>query len=99
MSDTLSLLPKLRSARVIDLSQALEEHMPHFPTHSMFFHNLWGSPERGGRSLSYMLVMHEHNGTHVDAPAHFLMNAPPNAHVTIENVPLGKLMVRGVRVN
>src|SRR5208282_5777768 len=99
MSDVLTLLASLRGLRVIDLSQTLEEHMPHFPTHSMFFHNLWSSYKHGGRSLHYLLVMHEHNGTHVDAPIHFLRNAQPEAHVTIERVPLTQLMGRGARVD
>jgi len=99
MSDALAVMAKLRDLRVIDLSQTLEEHMPHFPTHSMFFHNLWSSYEHGGRSLHYLLVMHEHNGTHVDAPIHFLKNAPADAHVTIENVPLTQLMGRGAHVD
>jgi kynurenine formamidase len=73
--------------------------MPSFPTHAMFFHNLWHSYEHGGRSLSYQLSMHEHNGTHVDAPAHFLSNARPDAYVTIERVPLAQLLGRGVRVD
>ena len=29
-------------------------------------------------------MMHEHNGTHVDAPAHFISEAKPQAHVTID---------------
>lgn len=99
MTDVSTLLETLRGRRVIDLSQTLEEHMPHFPTHSMFFHNLWSSYEHGGRSLHYLLVMHEHNGTHVDAPIHFLKNAKPEAHVTIERVPLAQLMGRGVHVD
>jgi kynurenine formamidase len=99
MSDLSALLAQLRGLRVIDLSHTLEEHMPHFPTHAMFFHNLWSSYEHGARSLHYQLVMHEHNGTHVDAPAHFLKNAPPEAYVTIERVPLTQLMGRGVRVD
>ena len=99
MSDVSTLLAKLRELRVIDLSQTLEEHMPHFPTHSKFFHNLWGSYWHGDRSLSYQLVMHEHNGTHVDAPAHFISDANPKAHVTIEQVPLTQLLGRGVRVD
>lgn len=99
VSDVFALLEKLRGRRVIDLSQTLEEHMPHFPTHSKFFHNLWSSYDRGGRSLHYLLVMHEHNGTHVDAPIHFLKNAKPDAHVTIDRVPLTQLMGRGVRVD
>ena len=99
MSNALDALAALRHARVIDLSQTLEEHMPHFPTHSKFFHTLWGSYWHGGRSLSYQLVMHEHNGTHVDAPAHFISDAKPEAHVTIEQVPATRLLGRGARVN
>jgi len=99
VSDVSALLAKLRGLRVVDLSQTLEEHMPCFPTHAMFFHNLWHSYEHGGRSLSYQVVMHEHNGTHVDAPAHFLSNAAPEAYVTIDRVPLTQLLGRGVRVD
>jgi len=94
-----ALLNTLRSARILDLSQTLEEHMPHFPTHSKFFHNLWGSYWHGGRSLSYQLVMHEHNGTHVDAPAHFISDAKPQAHVTIDQIPVDYLIGRGVHLD
>jgi kynurenine formamidase len=97
--DLSKLLDSLRDARVVDLSQTLEEHMPHFPTHSMFFHNLWGSYWHGGRSLSYQLVMHEHNGTHVDAPAHFISDAKPQAHVTIDQIPVNYLIGRGVHLD
>lgn len=99
MSSALDLLAALHTATVIDLSQTLEEHMPHYPTHSKFFHNLWGSYWHGARSTTYQLVMNEHNGTHVDAPSHFVNDANPQAHVTIENVPLARLLGRGVRVN
>lgn len=99
MTDVSALVANLRERRVIDLSQTLEEHMPRFPTHAMYFHNLWSSYQHGGRSLHYQLVMHEHNGTHVDAPAHFLSDAPPDAHVTIERVPLNQLIGRGVRID
>lgn len=94
-----TLTETLCNARLIDLSQPLEEHMPHFPTHSKYFHNLWGSYRHGGRSLNYQITMNEHNGTHVDAPAHFISDAKPHAHVTIENVPLARLMGRGVRLD
>jgi kynurenine formamidase len=99
MSSALDALAALRSAQVIDLSQVLEEHMPHYPTHSKFFHNLWGSYWHGARSTTYQLVMNEHNGTHVDAPAHFISDAKPEAHVTIENVPVARLLGRGVRLD
>jgi len=96
--DVANLLASLRGARLIDLSRTLEEHMPSYPTHSKYFHCLWGSYWHGGRSLTYQLVMNEHNGTHVDAPAHFISDAKPHAHVTIENVPLTNLIGRGARL-
>jgi kynurenine formamidase len=43
-----NLLNSPRDARIIDLSHILEEHMPHFPTHSMFFHNLWTPTSMAG---------------------------------------------------
>jgi kynurenine formamidase len=99
MLDLATLTGALGSARLIDLSQTLEEHMPHFPTHSKFFHNLWGSYWHGNRALTYQITMNEHNGTHVDAPAHFISDAKPHAHVTIENVPLSRLIGRGARLD
>ena len=99
MTDATSLSEVMRSARLVDLSQTLEEHIPNYPTHSKYFHNLWGSYWHGGRSLTYQLVMNEHNGTHVDAPAHFISDAKPYAHVTIEQVPLTRLMGRGARLD
>lgn len=97
--DIFKFCDELSRANLIDLSQTLEEHMPHFPSHSKFFHNLWGSYWHGNRSLSYQLVMNEHNGTHVDAPAHFISDAKPQAHVTIEQVSFTRLMGRGVRLD
>jgi kynurenine formamidase len=99
MSDLAAVIAAVRGSKVIDLSQTLEEHMPHYPTHSKFFHNLWGSYWHGGRSLTYQLVMNEHNGTHVDAPAHFISDARPQAHTTIERVPVGQLVGRGARLD
>lgn len=99
MSDLKALLDSLRATRVVDLSQALEEHMPHYPAHSKFFHNLWGSYWHGDRSLTYQLVLNEHNGTHVDAPAHFISDAKPEAHVTIDQVAVERLIGRGVRLD
>jgi kynurenine formamidase len=99
MTNVAALRAALRNAEVVDLSQTLEEHIPHFPTHSKFFHNLWGSYWHGGRSLTYQLVMNEHNGTHVDAPAHFISDAKPEAHVTIDRVPAGRLLGRGARLD
>ncbi len=89
----------LNEARVIDLSQTLEEHAPHYPTHSKFYHNLWNSYWHGDRSLTYQITMNEHSGTHVDAPAHFISDAKPEAHTTIDRVPAARLMGRGLRLD
>jgi kynurenine formamidase len=99
MIEVSSLCQTIRQAKLVDLSQAYEEHMPNYPTHSKFYHNLWGSYWHGDRSLTYQLVMNEHNGTHVDAPAHFLSDAQPQAHVTIDRVPLGRLIGRGAHLD
>lgn len=99
MTDLSSFISTLRTAHVVDLSQTLEEHAPNYPTHSKFYHNLWSSYWHGDRSLTYQVTMNEHSGTHVDAPAHFISDANPEAHVTIDRVPVGKLMGRGVRID
>lgn len=99
MTDISSWIDALRSFRVVDLSQILEEHAPHYPTHSKFYHNLWSSYWHGDRSLTYQVTMNEHSGTHVDAPAHFISDTKPAAHVTIDRIPLSQMMGRGVRID
>jgi kynurenine formamidase len=99
MVNTSAWLDALRSFRVVDLSQTLEEHAPHYPTHSKFYHNLWSSYWHGDRSLTYQVTMNEHSGTHVDAPAHFISDEKPAAHVTIDRVPVNQLIGRGVRID
>ncbi len=99
MTDVAALCAMLRNAEVVDLSQILEEQIPAFPVHAKYFHNLWGAPWLGTRSLNYQLVMSEHSGTHVDAPAHFFNDSKPRTHITIEQVPPGRLLGRGVRLD
>lgn len=99
MIEVSSLCQTIRQAKLVDLSQAYEEHMPNYPTHSKFYHNLWGSYWHGDRALTYQLVMNEHNGTHVDAPAHFISDAKPQTHVTIDRVPLARLIGRGAHLD
>jgi kynurenine formamidase len=43
MKEVATVLNAVRQTEIVDLSQTLEEHIPHFPSHSKFFHNLWGS--------------------------------------------------------
>ena len=39
------------------------------------------------------------NGTHVDAPAHFISDAKPHAHLTIDQIPVARLIGRGVHID
>lgn len=89
----------LKNSRIVDLSQVLEEHMPGSPNHSRFFHNVWGSYDLGDRSLNFQLCMSDHSGTHVDAPAHFIGTAKPQAHVTIDRISLDRFAGRGVKID
>jgi arylformamidase len=66
----LGLASALAQFEVVDLSHTLEEGIPTFPTHSKYYHLAW--PQQGDPATMYQLLMHEHNGTHVDAPAHYV---------------------------
>jgi arylformamidase len=79
------------AVEVIDLSQPLEEGMPVWPTLSRFFRTLWCSIHYGDDATAYQLLLNEHTGTHVDAPAHYL--PPGHAHHRwVDEVPLEQWM-------
>jgi arylformamidase len=71
----------------IDLSHSLEEGMPVWPTLSRYFKTLWSSIHYGDEATAHQLLMNEHSGTHVDAPAHFLPPDHPH-HRWVDEVPL-----------
>jgi kynurenine formamidase len=89
----------LGSAHVIDLSQTLEERMPGSPNHAKFFQHVWGSYDLGDRSLNLQVSMSDHSGTHVDAPAHFIGSSRPEAHVTVDRIPIKRFLARGCRID
>jgi arylformamidase len=75
----LDLSALLRTFAVKDLSHTLQEGMPTFPTHSKYYHLEWEQPN--DPATMYQILMHEHNGTHVDAPAHYIAGGPdPDKH-------------------
>lgn len=62
-----------------DLSHVLEEGIPFFPTHSRFHH--MAANRDDDPAVMFQILMHEHNGTHVDAPAHYIREGPdPTRH-------------------
>jgi kynurenine formamidase len=75
MSKGLEIARLLQEATVYDISPTWESNMPGFRNHPSF----WIIPE--GRTYEYngyyaqMLVMCEHHGSHVDAPAHIVRGA------------------------
>jgi kynurenine formamidase len=76
----------LRGMELVELSHTLEEHIPIWPTHSKFLHTLWHSYWHGDEAIDFQLLINEHNGTHVDAPAHFMKEGP--AHLWINEMPI-----------
>jgi kynurenine formamidase len=81
----------------IDLSQPLEEGMPIWPTLSRYFKTLWCSIHYGDQATAHQLVLNEHTGTHVDAPAHFLPPGHPH-HRWVDEVPIEQWMGRACLV-
>lgn len=83
---------------VIDLSQTIEEGLPTFPMHSRFYHTLWESYWHGDVAVQYQLLINEHTGTHVDAPAHFVRDGDA-AHLWIDEMPLTGLFGRAATID
>lgn len=88
MSD---FLPWPAGLEAVDLSHPLEEGMPVWPTLSRFFKTLWLSIHYGDESTAHQLVLNEHTGTHVDAPAHYLPPGHPH-HRWVDEVPIDRWM-------
>lgn len=58
----------LKNYRIIDLTHTLEEEMPR--PQVPYGHIPWKSFEKGDGFNTYMFLVFEHAGTHVDAPIH-----------------------------
>jgi kynurenine formamidase len=97
VSDASSDVHGLGAFEAIDLSQPLEEGMPVWPTLSRFFKTLWCAIHYGDGATAYQLVLNEHTGTHVDAPAHYMPPGHPQ-HRWVDEVPLERWMGRACLV-
>jgi arylformamidase len=67
---------------LVDLSVPLEEDMPGFPGYPGFEHEPLQTYEADGK-LSHRFSTPTHQGTHIDAPAHFIPDGE-----TIDDLPL-----------
>lgn len=92
------LLSILDGFEVVDLSHPFEELMPVFPVLSKFYHMMWLSTTHGDPANAYQIIMNEHCGTHVDAPAHYVASGHPQ-HKWVDQVPVEQWMGRAAIIN
>nr|WP_195761704.1 cyclase family protein [Pantoea sp. 201603H] len=81
-----SILDLLNTYRIVDLTHALEEDMPVWPTHPRFFMNGIESLHKGDEAFLNQITLGEHCGTHVDAPAHFVPDGETIDHIAPLNL-------------
>jgi kynurenine formamidase len=85
----------LKGYRVVELSHVLEEGMPR--PQVPYGHIPWKSYERGDAFNTFMVLVFEHAGTHVDAPVHLGgVNGPALDRIPAE-AWMGELAVLGFR--
>ena len=96
-ADLPELVEHLRGFRWVDLSHALEEDIPAWPTHARFGRTLYESYEYGDVARHSGLTLGEHTGTHLDAPLHFIRSGP--AHYGVDDVPLDRLVCRAATMD
>lgn len=74
LSSSGALVTMFRDLEIVDLSHRMQTGMPTFPTHPKYF--IAPYPGMGDPAEFNQLIMSDHSGTHVDAPAHFV---PPGS--------------------
>ena len=77
------LLKVLAGFEVVDLSHTIERGMPRWPTHPQVIVDPCCTFEHDG-FYNQCLVMGEHTGTHMDAPAHTVPSQPER---TVDTLP------------
>ena len=79
--------------RVIDLSHTIEEKMPVYPGDEAPVFNALGTVDKQGY-YERRLILGSHTGTHMDAPAHMLLNAP-----TLDRIAADRFMGPGIIID
>jgi kynurenine formamidase len=92
VQDIDALADILSRFEIRDLTHVLEEGIPFFPTHSRFYH--MAASRSDDPAVMFQILMHEHNGTHVDAPAHYIREGPDPARHFLHSVPGSALIGR-----
>ncbi len=81
----------LEKYKIVELSHIIEEGMPR--PQVPFGHIRWKSAERGDAFNTFMLLIFEHAGTHVDAPVHHGEVKGPSLDEIPADSWMGKLAV------
>lgn len=84
-----------QSSRIVDLSRKLEPGIPAYPTHPKYFQMRWCA--MGDVAEMNQLVLGEHTGTHVDAPAHFVPEGDARRKM-LDEIPLDQYIGRAVKI-
>jgi arylformamidase len=79
----------------LDLSPTIQSGMPHWPTHAPVIVHASATHEHDGYFVQ-TLIMPEHAGAHVDAPAHI---HPDMVAATIDRVALNHLIRPGIAIH
>ena len=82
------------SAKIIDLSRPFEPGMPAMQAHSKYGSVICDSYDWGGGAYHCQVTFSEHNGTHVDAPNHFIRGGS-----SIDKIPFESLIGRLVKID
>ncbi|MEW8993739.1 cyclase family protein [Clostridium sp.] len=79
--------------KIIDLTHIIDENMPVFPgTKPPILNRKYTIEEHGFREAE--ITMFSHTGTHIDAPAHMLMNG-----ATLDELPVEKFIGKAMVIN
>jgi len=86
----------LGSLKMVDLTHRIETDMPRWPTHTPVLITETAAYQETG-SYHNALRLHEHSGTHIDAPAHFIKDG--EWHVSVDDIPLERFFGRMVTLS
>lgn len=93
--DIRELQRALDTFEMVDLSHSFYTGMPKWPAHESFSQRRTALYEHG--SYHNMLAVHEHSGTHIDAPAHFVREG--EWHKFLDELPLSSFFGRSVKID
>lgn len=85
----------LSKFKVVDLAHTIEKGIPKWPTHPQIIIDHSCSYEHDGY-FNQCLIMGEHTGSHVDAPAH---TVPEKSECTVDTLPVDAICGQAVMYN